>query len=89
VRFLIHRDKQPLGPVQGAAVIVAGIGSRLGGTVAETALAGRAGPGRLAAGSCGSGIRIRIGNPGRRRALVPPGQKRSGVFRRLVTRVWA
>ena len=28
-------------------------------------------------------------NPARRRALVPLGQKRAGVFRRLATRVWA
>jgi len=28
-------------------------------------------------------------NPARRRALVPLGQKRAGVFRKLVTRVWA
>jgi hypothetical protein len=46
-------------------------------------------PGRLAAGSCRSGLEIRIGNSARLRALVPPGQKRAGVFRKLVTRVWA
>jgi hypothetical protein len=33
--------------------------------------------------------RIRIGDSARHRALVPPGQKRFGVFRRLATRVWA
>jgi hypothetical protein len=46
------------------------------------------GPGRLAAGSCGSELDIRLGNPGRCRALIP-GQKCSGVFRELATLVWA
>lgn len=29
------------------------------------------------------------GKPGRRRALAPQGQKCSGVFRKLISRVWA
>ncbi len=60
-------------------------------TVAEIR-ASRQGVGlcRLAAGSRSSGLEIRIGDPARSRALVPPGgQKRSGVFRKLVSWVWA
>jgi hypothetical protein len=37
----------------------------------------------------GEGGEIRIGTSALERALVPPGQNRSGVFRKLVTRVWA
>jgi len=56
-------------------------------TVAEIRSSRRGvGPCRLAAASCKSGLEIRIGDPARSRALVPPGgQKRSGVFRKLVS----
>ena len=42
-----------------------------------------------AAGLCGSGLEIQIGSSARCPALVPPGQLCAGVFRKLVTRVWA
>jgi hypothetical protein len=45
--------------------------------------------GTSAAGSRASGAGFRIGNPARRRALVPSGQKRAGVSRELVSRAWA
>jgi hypothetical protein len=63
----------------------------------ELAAAERTGPSgqgqrtvaEIHASSCRSWLEIRIGNPARRRALVPLGQKRAGVSRKLVTRVWA
>jgi hypothetical protein len=51
-------------------------GSRLVRRRSQPAVRARPGPGRTA-------------NPARRRALVPPGQKRAGVSRKLVSRVWA
>src|SRR5208282_623260 len=41
-----------------------------------------------AAGSRASGPGIPIGNPARRRALVPPGHKRAGVSRELLSGAW-
>ena len=41
------------------------------------------------AGSYRSGLEIRIRNLARRWGASSPGQKRSGVFRELVIRVWA
>ena len=55
----------------------------------KTPLAGRAWARPASGWFVQQRARVRIGNPARRRALVAPGQKRSGVFRKLVSRVWA
>jgi hypothetical protein len=47
------------------------------------------GPGRLWAGSYRSGLEILIRNLALRWGASFPGQKRSGVFRELLIRVWA
>ena len=86
-----HR-KGPLGQDHGdlelAAAERSGPSGQGQGTVAETrASRPGPGPGRLAAGSYATGLQI--GNPARRRVLIPPGQKRAGVSCKLVSRVWA